>query len=244
LEETDYILEVKQSKSISEACTHIPNLKFPKYYEDLSSEKIITMDWMEGEHLSEFAKKNKDQAKADKVGQTLWDFYMYQMHHLKELHADPHPGNFLIDSEENLIAIDFGCIKQVPDDFYVPYFELAIKENINNPEFFSKKLYQLEILRKDDSQKEITFFSELFYEMLSLFTSPFHKETFDFSDETFWSKITELGEKYSKDSNLRKMNGNRGSKHFLYINRTFFGLYNMLHDLKAKVEINNFKNYI
>ncbi|MFO8147383.1 MAG: AarF/ABC1/UbiB kinase family protein [Gillisia sp.] len=244
LEETDYILEVKQSKSISEACTHIPDLKFPKYYEELSSERIITMDWMDGEHLSEFAKKNNDQAKADKVGQTLWDFYMYQMHHLKELHADPHPGNFLIDSEENLIAIDFGCIKQVPDDFYVPYFELAIKENINNPEFFSEKLYQLEILRKDDSQKEITFFSELFYEMLSLFTSPFHNETFDFADETFWSRITELGEKYSKDSDLRKMNGNRGSKHFLYINRTFFGLYNMLHDLKAKVEINNYKKYI
>lgn len=244
LEETDYILEVKQSKSISEACTHISNLKFPKYYEELSSERIITMDWMEGEHLSEFAKKNSDQGKADKVGQTLWDFYMYQMHHLKELHADPHPGNFLIDKQENLIAIDFGCIKQVPDDFYVPYFELAIKENINNAEFFSQKLYQLEILRKDDSQKEITFFSELFYEMLSLFTSPFHNETFDFSDETFWSRITELGEKYSKDSDLRKMNGNRGSKHFLYINRTFFGLYNMLHDLKAKVEINNFKKYI
>ncbi len=244
LEETDYILEVKQSKKISEACLHIPNLKFPKYYEELSSERIITMDWMEGEHLSEFAKKNNDQVKADKIGQTLWDFYMYQMHHLKELHADPHPGNFLIDEEENLVAIDFGCIKQVPDDFYVPYFELANKENINNPEFFSKKLYQLEILRKDDSQKEITFFSELFYEMLSLFTSPFHSETFDFADETFWSRITELGEKYSKDSDLRKMNGNRGSKHFLYINRTFFGLYNMLHDLKAKVEINNYKKYI
>ncbi len=244
LEETDYILEVKQSKSISEACTHIPNLKFPKYYEELSSERIITMDWMDGEHLSEFAKKNNDQGKADKVGQTLWDFYMYQMHHLKELHADPHPGNFLIDAEENLIAIDFGCIKQVPEDFYVPYFELAIKENINNPEFFSEKLHQLEILRKDDSQKEMTFFSELFYEMLSLFTSPFHNETFDFADETFWLRITELGEKYSKDADLRKMNGNRGSKHFLYINRTFFGLYNMLHDLKAKVEINNYKKYI
>jgi len=244
LEETDYILEVKQSKNISEACTHIPNLKFPKYYEELSSERIITMDWMEGEHLSEFAKKNNDQVIANKIGQTLWDFYMYQMHHLKELHADPHPGNFLIDREENLIAIDFGCVKQVPDDFYVPYFELANKENINNPDFFKEKMYQLEILRKDDSQKEITFFSELFYEMLSLFTSPFHNETFDFADEIFWSKITELGEKYSKDSELRKMNGNRGSKHFLYINRTFFGLYNMLHDLKAKVEINNFKKYI
>lgn len=244
LEETDYILEVKQSKSISEACEHIPNLKFPKYYEELSSSRIITMDWMEGEHLSEFAKKNTNQEKADKIGQALWDFYMFQMHTLKEVHADPHPGNFLIDEDSNLIAIDFGCIKQVPDDFYVPYFELANENNINNPEFFNQKLYELEILRMDDSPNEIKFFSELFYQMLSLFTSPFHNETFDFANESFWLRISELSEKYSKDETLRKMNGNRGSKHFLYINRTFFGLYNLLHDLKAKVEINNYKNLV
>lgn len=244
LEETDYILEVKQSKLISEACAHIPNLKFPKYYEELSSSRIITMDWMEGEHLSEFAKKNTSQEKANKIGQALWDFYMYQMHILKEVHADPHPGNFLIDADLNLIAIDFGCIKQVPENFYIPYFELANEANIDNPEFFNKKLYELEILRNDDSSNEIKFFSELFYQMLSLFTSPFHKETFDFADESFWSGISDLSEKYSKDENLRKMNGNRGSKHFLYINRTFFGLYNLLHDLKAKVEINNYKNLV
>ena len=244
LEETDYVLEVKQSKAISKACKHIPNLKFPKYYEELSSERIITMDWMDGQHLSEFAKENKDQEKANKVGQALWDFYMFQMHGLKEVHADPHPGNFLVDKAGNLIAIDFGCIKKVPDDFYVPYFELAKKENINNPEFFNEKLYELEILRKDDTENEIKYFSELFHQMLNLFTSPFHSENFDFADEGFWNAITELSEKYSKDEELRKMNGNRGSKHFLYINRTFFGLYNLLHDLEAKVEINHFRNYL
>ena len=244
LEETDYILEVKQSKEISQACKHIPNLQFPQYYEELSSERIITMDWMDGQHLSDFAKENKDQEKANKVGQALWDFYMFQMHGLKEVHADPHPGNFLVDKAGNLIAIDFGCIKKVPDDFYVPYFELAKKENINNPEFFNEKLYELEILRKDDTENEIRYFSALFHEMLNLFTSPFHSETFDFSDESFWNSITKLSEKYSKDEELRKMNGNRGSKHFLYINRTFFGLYNLLHDLEAKVEINRFRDYL
>ncbi|MFC6858669.1 ABC1 kinase family protein [Zunongwangia atlantica] len=244
LEETDYVLEVKQSKAISEACKHIPNLKFPQYYEDLSSERIITMDWMDGQHLSEFVKENKDQEKANKVGQALWDFYMFQMHGLKEVHADPHPGNFLVDKAGKLIAIDFGCIKKVPDDFYVPYFELAKKENINNPEFFNEKLYELEILREDDTETEIRYFSALFLEMLNLFTSPFHSETFDFSDEEFWDSITKLSEKYSKDEELRKMNGNRGSKHFLYINRTFFGLYNLLHDLEAKVEINRFRDYL
>ena len=201
------------------------------------------MEWMDGLHLSDFAKQNKDGETANKLGQALWDFYMYQMHVLKAVHADPHPGNFLVDKDDNLIAIDFGCIKQVPQDFYDPYFELADKAKINDPEIFNAKLFELEILRKEDSPKEIAFFSELFYQMLTLFTAPFQDDEFDFSDEKFWSSITALSEKYSKDQELRKMNGNRGSKHFLYINRTFFGLYNLLHDLGATVKVNNFKQY-
>ena len=70
---------------------------------------------------------------------------------------------------------------------------------------------------------------------------PFHVEEFDFSDDEFFGQIADLGERYSKSTELRNMNGNRGSKHFIYINRTFFGLYNLMHDLKAKnVKINNF----
>ena len=244
LEETDYLLEVEQSKEITDACKNIPNLKFPKYYEELSGERIITMDWMTGQHLSEFTQTNTDRAKAQKVGQTLWDFYMFQMHQLKRVHADPHPGNFLVDEDANLIAIDFGCVKTVPEEFYVPYFELAKPENINNPEVFLEKMYALEILKMEDSPEETKFFSELFHEMLSLFTQPFHSESFDFSDEEFFGKIAELSNKYSKDTELRKRNGNRGSKHFLYINRTFFGLYNLMNDLGAKVTINNYKNYV
>jgi predicted unusual protein kinase regulating ubiquinone biosynthesis (AarF/ABC1/UbiB family) len=244
IEETDYILEVEQSKRISEACAVIPGLKFPKYYENLSSERIITMDWMDGKHLSEFVKLEFSEETGNSIGQTLWNFYMFQFHKLKEVHADPHPGNFLIDKDHNLIAIDFGCIKTIPLQFYTPYFELAIPKNINDPDFFLEKLKELEIIRPDDSEREIEYFSSLFHEMLSLFTSPFHQDTFDFGDAEFWSKISGLSEKYSSDKELRKMNGNRGSKHFLYINRTFFGLYNLLHDLNAKVDINDYKKYM
>ena len=241
LEETDYILEVKQSQQMVADCKHIEHLIFPDYYPDLSNHRIITMDWIDGEHLSEFTKVNTNKVLSDKLGQALWDFYMYQMHELKRVHADPHPGNFLVTPKGELVAIDFGCIKVIPDSFYIPYFELAIPENINNPEMFTKKLYELEILTPLDTPEEIAFFSTLFHEMLSLFTQPMHNETFDFSDETFFSKVADLSEKYSKDTQLRKMNGNRGSKHFLYINRTFFGLYNLMNDLGAKVLVNNYK---
>jgi len=244
LEETDYELELRQGVAIAEACSEIVNLKFPKYYPELSSKKIISMDWMEGEHLSEFAAHNEDRAKGDKIGQALWDFYMFQMHQLKQVHADPHPGNFLIDGEGNLIAIDFGCIKHVPEDFYVPYFELANPEIIDNPVLFLEKLYELEILRHDDTKEEIAYFSQLFHQLLHLFTKPFQREAFDFSDEEFFGEMAQLSEEYSKDSKLRKMNGNRGSKHFLYINRTFFGLYSLLHDLKARIDTENYKKYM
>jgi hypothetical protein len=46
--------------------------------------------------------------------------------------------------------------------------------------------------------------------MILLFTKPFQSETFDFSDEVFFENIV-LGERFAKDPNLRKMNGNRGS---------------------------------
>ncbi len=244
LEETDYELELQQSLEMTQKCSAIENLRFPKYYPEYSSSKILSMEWIEGLHLSEFAQQNKDAALGDQIGQALWDFYMYQMHELKQVHADPHPGNFLVDKEGKLVAIDFGCIKKVPMDFYVPYFELAEQKNINNPVIFNEKLYELEILRLDDSPEEIAYFTKIFHDLLSLFTQPFHADYFDFSDEEFFGKIAVMGEEFAKDTQLRKMNGNRGSKHFLYINRTFFGLYNLLHDLKARVHTRHFEKYL
>jgi hypothetical protein len=142
-----------------------------------------------------------------------------------------------------LVALDFGCMKQIPNEFYVPYFELISKEVIDNKKIFEEKLFELEILRIDDSKEEIEYFTQMFYDLLSLFTQPFQSETFDFSDEEFFANIAQLGERFSKDTNLKKMNGNRGSKHFIYMNRTFFGLYNLMFDLKAKIVVNEFKKY-
>jgi predicted unusual protein kinase regulating ubiquinone biosynthesis (AarF/ABC1/UbiB family) len=243
LEETDYVLEVQQSQEIVDSCSHIPNLAFPTYYPELSSKQIITMDWMKGVHLSEFTAVNTDQEKANAIGQALWDFYMFQIHNLKKVHADPHPGNFLVSKKGELIALDFGCMKTIPLDFYNPYFILARKETLSDRKLFEEKMFELEILRKEDSKEEFDFFNAMFHEMLSIFTQPFHEEVFDFSDPVFFGKISEFGERYSKNVELRSYDASRGSKHFIYMNRTFFGLYNLMFDLKAQdIKINNFIN--
>ena len=245
LEETDYLQELQSSQMISEAAQVIPNLTFPKYYPKWTTSKILTMDWMEGVHLSEYVKREKlDQKERNLLGQTLWDFYMFQIHGLRKVQADPHPGNFMVSVQGELIAIDFGCIKEIPEDFYVPYFELSKKENIEDQESFVKLLTDLEILLDTDTEEETTYFLALFQKMMRLFTKPFHDQHFDFSDAVFWDAISNLSKDFTEDSQLRQMNGNRGSKHFIYINRTFFGLYHLLHDLEAQIETESFRKYL
>lgn len=245
LEETDYQLEIEQSLEIRKKCENLPNLNFPDYYPELSNDKIITMDWMHGKHLSTFCAENSEPEKANKVGQALWDFYMFQIHELRKVHADPHPGNFLVTDDGALTAIDFGCMKSLPEEFYIPYFELASRENLKNKAFFDRKLLELEIIRPDDSPEEKEFFTEIFYELLYLFTTPFQDDTFDFSDGTFFAAIADLGQKYAKNTQIKGRNANRGSKHFIYMNRTFFGLFNLMHEIKAKdIRINNYRNFI
>src|SRR5699024_8764530 len=53
LEETDYHLELQRSQEFAKDCRHLTNIRFPQYYPEYSCEKILTMDWMEGLHLSE-----------------------------------------------------------------------------------------------------------------------------------------------------------------------------------------------
>jgi predicted unusual protein kinase regulating ubiquinone biosynthesis (AarF/ABC1/UbiB family) len=245
LEETDYVQELKSSQFISHEARNIPNLRFPTYYSEWTTEKILTMDWMEGVHLAQYAVDQRiTQKEKNQLGQTLWDFYMFQIHKLKNVQADPHPGNFLVDDLNNLIAIDFGCIKKIPEDFYHPYFELSKPENIDHPEVFISLLKKLEIITPTDTSEEAEFFTGLFHKMMHLFTLPFHKQEFDFSNENFWEAITNLSKEFAEDSKLRQMNGNRGSKHFIYMNRTFFGLYHLLHDLKATIQTEQYKNYL
>lgn len=235
LEETDYILERKRSMEISKACGQLANLKFPKYYPKLSSSRIITMDWMEGMHLNEFMATNPSQEICNKIGQALWDFYDFQVHVLKKLHADAHPGNYLFNQDGTVGIIDFGCVKEIPDDFYTSYFRIHNKDFANDPLKFDQWLYELSFLNEQDTQKEKKLFKGLFQEMVDLLGQPFHADVFDFGDNTYFKQIYTLGERISNSKEVRKSNAARGAKDGLYINRTYFGLFHILNSLKAKV---------
>lgn len=235
LEETDYFLEVERSIEISEACGHIENLSFPKYYPELSSDRVITMDWMPGKVLKEFIATNPDQATRNKIGQALWDFYDFQIHNLHQVHADPHPGNFIVSDEGTLGVIDFGCVKVIPDEFYEPYFSLIRKDLLYKGEELDQRFMDLKFIYENDTDEDKAYFSKVIREMMGLLGQPFHQDEFDFGDDAYFQQIFEMGETISESKKFRESEKARGARDGLYINRTYFGLYNILNELKAKV---------
>jgi predicted unusual protein kinase regulating ubiquinone biosynthesis (AarF/ABC1/UbiB family) len=241
LEETDYDLEIKRSIEFSEACKNIPNLIFPTYFPELSSKRIITMGWLDGLHMKEFMKTNPSQDICNQVGQALWDFYNFQQHELRAVHADPHPGNFLITPDGKLGVIDFGCIKEMPADFYEPFFSMTSTNMLQDKAKTIKTFRELEMIRKDDTPAQIEFFYQVYKEMIELFALPYMSQTFDFSKKEYFDNLYNYGERIARMPEFKQA---RGVKHFIYVNRTNFGLYNMLHELGAMVRTDTWKPHI
>ena len=235
LSETDYELELKRSVEISAACVHLENLRFPHYYPEYSSRKILTMQWMEGKHLDQFLATNPSQEVRNKIGQAMWNFYHFQMHMLKAVHADPHPGNFVIHPDNTLGVIDFGCVKEIPEDFYQLYFQMLDKSILKEEKKLMKLLYQLGFLYPDDKSAEKELFFTVFKEMTSLLVRPFYTDTFDFGNDSYFNEIYAFSEKTSKMKELKNNKRPRGAKDSLYLNRTYFGLYSILNRLRANI---------
>jgi len=208
---------------------------FPGYYPELSSERVITMDWLEGFHLKEFLQRNPSQEARNTIGQALWDFYDFQMHQLKKVHADPHPGNFLMRDDGTVGIFDFGCIKEIPEDFYQNYFMLVDKEILKDDAKRIEIYMNLEMIHPTDTEKELTFYSGLFQQMIDLLTLPFTQERFDFGNEAYFQEIYAYMDYLYNLKEIRDSKVARGSRHSLYVNRTYFGLYSILSELKADI---------
>jgi predicted unusual protein kinase regulating ubiquinone biosynthesis (AarF/ABC1/UbiB family) len=241
VEETDYELEVRRSIEFSNACALLKNIIFPTYFPELSSKRIITMSWLEGMHLKEFLQTNPSQQLRNQLGQALWDFYNYQQHELRAVHADPHPGNFMILPDGKLGVIDFGCIKEMPEDFYYPFFSLTSTNLLDNKEETIKAFSKLEMILPNDSAQQIEFYYSMYHQMIGLFAKPYMSTTFNFGETAFFDELYGFGEQIAKMPEFKQA---RGVKHFIYVNRTNFGLYNILHELKAEVNTDTYKPHV
>jgi predicted unusual protein kinase regulating ubiquinone biosynthesis (AarF/ABC1/UbiB family) len=203
----------------------------PKLYEKYSSKKVLTMSFIEGQHLQEFLKTEPTQEERNHYGQMLWNFFHDQVDQRDFIHADTHPGNFMITPEGDLGVIDFGCVKKFPVKFTRNYMSLLPHHLEKSVEEIKELYIKLDIVREnpDDPEKEEYFFKYC-KKYGDIFAQPYQDDSFDFGSTNFNKKI----KRFAKNAPL--MNEPRGDKNFLFSTRMHTGLYNLLVKLEAVVD--------
>lgn len=116
LEETDYVREAGNLDCFRKGLAGLDFVTVPRVHRELSTDRVLTMSFMEGELLSDWLKRKPSQALRDLTGARLFEAYETQGQHLRVIHADQHPGNFLFQPDGRFGLVDFGCVKRVDFD--------------------------------------------------------------------------------------------------------------------------------
>ena len=229
-EETDYLKEAQNIDHFAEQYDG-DKLVIPRPVHDRTAETVLTMTYLEGQHLDPFLDAEPSQERRDHFGQLLWDFLHEQVaSNARTLHADTHPGNFLFRDDGRLGVIDFGCVKTFPQQFRDDMLRLFRARMADDEDAITHLLFTLDILRDDlpqDTQDELRQFFDRYG---SLIVEPYRQSSFDFGDPDFRTRLQTC---FKQASQLRAATG---SPHFIFLNKALVGLLNLLTQLGARVE--------
>jgi serine/threonine protein kinase len=115
--ETDYLREARLNDEFRLAVADVPELHVPRVFPAYSTARVLTMEWVTGRSLRDFASSDATQEERWRVGRqvvlaTLVPFVAHDL-----VHGDPHPGNFLVRDDGRLTVLDFGAVKRFSRGF-------------------------------------------------------------------------------------------------------------------------------
>ncbi len=114
-EELDFRIEAKNTKFFKENCIEDENkISCPTVYDDLTTERIFTMSFIDGYTVSHKDRIIEDGYDPLKIGQAIAENYVHQILDVGYFHADPHQGNIMLANGKPC-WIDFGMIGHVSD---------------------------------------------------------------------------------------------------------------------------------
>jgi predicted unusual protein kinase regulating ubiquinone biosynthesis (AarF/ABC1/UbiB family) len=100
--------EAESMTSLRTALAHRPDALVPTVMPDLSTQHLLVMDYIDGIKITDREALEQAGISPHEVARLLNDLYAKQMLHLGILHADPHPGNLLVQPGPRLVLLDHG----------------------------------------------------------------------------------------------------------------------------------------
>ncbi len=140
-------------------------VKFPTPYIEHCCDSAIVMSFEEGFRFDD--KKNIFAHNIDfrSIITKLVNFYTDQMLVKGYFHADPHPGNLLVNTDGELILLDFGMVKRVPNQIRVAIIELIKAANEQDYELYISANKRLGTIAYEAPVAELAEFSRRMFEI-------------------------------------------------------------------------------
>jgi ubiquinone biosynthesis protein len=118
LEQTDLRLEARNYEVFRKNFKRVKKVRFPKVYPELSGERVMTMEFLRGDKI----RPEHKQLFPDLPGR-LREAFLKMCFEDGFLHADLHPGNFVIESDGTIAIFDVGLTKQLSEESLVYYID-------------------------------------------------------------------------------------------------------------------------
>ena len=232
-DEVDYLKEADNTRWFKQNMKMM-NVVIPHVYDDYSSQRVLTTEFLEGKHLDEWLASGPSQGERNSVGQTIFNAFLYCAFELKALHADPHEGNYLFLNNGKVGLLDFGCIKHLSEDFPDKISQLvnAILDGDQKQVFESYQTLDIfsEGLTFDIYEKELLSVLSPLQDWMSL---PFKNSVFDFSS----LPVPPMNISNNHQTAVKYLHGLKRDQ--MYFDRTYFGVYQLLKKIGATVSTEN-----
>jgi ubiquinone biosynthesis protein len=118
LREVDFAAEARAAVRMRAAFANdaVPGVRVPEVLPELSTERVLTMEYVAGERLLDVLERLRASGDDEPIAHLmtrLVQAYTHQIVRCGFFQADPHPGNFLVEPDGTLALIDFGCCKEL-----------------------------------------------------------------------------------------------------------------------------------
>ena len=122
-EELDYAREAKHMALYAHILADKDFVTVPQPIEDLCTDRLLTMSWVEGERLNDY--ENAPQEVRNQIAENLFWTWWHPFNSRAVIHGDPLLGNYQVTRQgQGLNLLDFGCIRIFPPQFVAGVVEL------------------------------------------------------------------------------------------------------------------------
>lgn len=148
-EEMDFRNEVKNSKRFRENLSFNPVIIIPEVFEELCTEKVFVLKYYEGVRVDDVEGLRRLNISPKWLIKNLIEIYTHQVVVEGFLHADPHPGNILINADRKIIIIDYGMTVSFDKRLRQDLLELAIAVIREDVHQIVASLFKLQMVEPD-----------------------------------------------------------------------------------------------